>query len=562
MKKNIKIAQIGTFDVENYGDLLFPVLLKKVFKDYTIDLFSPKGGKKPFEEDTIVYPLSKLDEMCNENNYDALIIGGGDLIRLDNQVAKTYKKSYDSALSLWLLPCVLGKKYNIPVIFNAPGVPYYFDLNQEKMIKTILKNVDYISVRDEESKKVLQRSGIKNINVVPDTILCIDEFITKEDNIKIKDELVYKKMIPKIDNYIVVQHNKSNINNNLYIKEINKLIKLITEKYKYNVLLLPIGYVHNDIDFLDKIYNKNNKKVFIVKKKLTPEEMLSVLSCSKGYVGTSMHGAVTSYVYKNPIMIINVKKLVKIGGILEQMNAKNNQIKNIYDICDVFEQHFFNSYNESTHNNIKQKINSHFLSMKKIIEKENVTYDYNYERDLLLTSFEELTKYDEKHYDFANIYFDYGEDFKEEQKITVPIVKKEKNEIEFIIPKNAINIRIDLIEGKYQRLDYFNVRINDNETKYNVLESLYTNNKYYFTTTDPKVIIPVDDDSDYKKAKVEFLGEILEYDNFDSFMKSIYSDFEKIENENYSLKYKINNKMKYKTKYLIKRIIKKIIKKN
>ncbi|MBO5530354.1 MAG: polysaccharide pyruvyl transferase family protein [Bacilli bacterium] len=284
MNKKYKVAQIGTFDVENYGDLLFPVLFKYRFSNYDIDLFSPMGGKKPFEEKTIVYSLNDLDKMCSEKKYDALIIGGGDLIRLDNQVANVYKKSYVSSLSLWLLPIVLGKKYNIPVVFNSPGVPYYFDLNQEKIIKTIMNSVDYISVRDRESKKILERAGIKNVNVVPDTILCIDKYITKSDNEKIKNQLIKDKKIPDVDNYIVIQHNKSNINNKLYIKEIKKLIDLIIKKYKYNVLLLPIGYVHNDIDFLNNIYNEKNKNLYIVKNKLTPEEMLSVLSCSKGYV--------------------------------------------------------------------------------------------------------------------------------------------------------------------------------------------------------------------------------------------------------------------------------------
>ena len=38
-----KIAQIGTFDVENFGDLLFANILEKNFAEYDIDLFSPRG---------------------------------------------------------------------------------------------------------------------------------------------------------------------------------------------------------------------------------------------------------------------------------------------------------------------------------------------------------------------------------------------------------------------------------------------------------------------------------------------------------------------------------------
>lgn len=561
MNKKYRVAQIGTFDVENYGDLLFPVLFKYRFSDYDIDLFSTKGGKKPFEKNTIVYSLDDLDKMCLEKKYDALVIGGGDLIRLDNQVANVYKKSYVSSLSLWLLPIVLGKKYNIPVVFNSPGVPYYFDLNQEKIIKTIMNSVDYISVRDRESKKILERAGIKNVNVVPDTILCIDKYITKSDNEKIKNQLIKDKKIPDVDNYIVIQHNKSNINNKLYIKEIKKLIDLIIKKYKYNVLLLPIGYVHNDIDFLNNIYNEKNKNLYIVKNKLTPEEMLSVLSCSKGYVGTSMHGAVTTYVYGNPIMIINVKKLVKIGGILEQINCKKSEVNNIYDLCSKFEKNFFDSYNGENHKKVKKGIENHFKIINNNVEKD-VKPIINYERDVLLTAIEELSKYNETTYDFGNIYFDYGNGFNEEEKIVVPITKSDNYKLSFDIPSNALSIRIDLIEGKYQKINMFDIKVNNEELNGEFLESLNINDSYYFKTTDPKIIVKLNDNSSNKKAVIIFDGVILGNDSTDNYMDSIFNDLESIASENYSLKYNIENKMKYKAKYKIKKFLKKIIRKS
>ena len=52
MKTIYRIAQIGTFDLENYGDLLFPVILenelKKRIQNVEIVLFSPIGGNMPF----------------------------------------------------------------------------------------------------------------------------------------------------------------------------------------------------------------------------------------------------------------------------------------------------------------------------------------------------------------------------------------------------------------------------------------------------------------------------------------------------------------------------------
>ena len=50
--KEYNVAQIGSFDVENYGDLLFPTVLEeelsKRIKIKELFLFSPNGGKRPF----------------------------------------------------------------------------------------------------------------------------------------------------------------------------------------------------------------------------------------------------------------------------------------------------------------------------------------------------------------------------------------------------------------------------------------------------------------------------------------------------------------------------------
>ena len=46
--KEYNVAQIGSFDVENYGDLLFPTVLEeelsKRIKIKELFLFSPNGG--------------------------------------------------------------------------------------------------------------------------------------------------------------------------------------------------------------------------------------------------------------------------------------------------------------------------------------------------------------------------------------------------------------------------------------------------------------------------------------------------------------------------------------
>ena len=39
-----RIAQIGTFDIENFGDLLFPTMIAHIFSEDMIDIFSIGGN--------------------------------------------------------------------------------------------------------------------------------------------------------------------------------------------------------------------------------------------------------------------------------------------------------------------------------------------------------------------------------------------------------------------------------------------------------------------------------------------------------------------------------------
>lgn len=64
-----RIAQIGTFDIENFGDLLFPTMIAHIFSEDMIDIFSIGGNcTKPFEDSINVYPVSELENMhCSKS---------------------------------------------------------------------------------------------------------------------------------------------------------------------------------------------------------------------------------------------------------------------------------------------------------------------------------------------------------------------------------------------------------------------------------------------------------------------------------------------------------------
>ena len=93
-----RISQLGTFDVENYGDLLYPIVLGQLFAT-PIDPYSLLPGDAPLRAGFQTQSISALLESPEPST---LVIGGGDLLRTDaDLIAKHYgRNSRTSSRSL------------------------------------------------------------------------------------------------------------------------------------------------------------------------------------------------------------------------------------------------------------------------------------------------------------------------------------------------------------------------------------------------------------------------------------------------------------------------------
>ena len=387
--KKTKIAQIGAFDVENFGDLLFPEVLKKQLgSDYDIDLFSPLGGKKPFDN-VEVFPVSSLETKIIQNKYKGIIIGGGDLIRTDQKIYiknDVYGYSVDPSLELWAYPIILANKYNIPVMLNSVGITNDFNNSEKFLVKTLLGSVDYISTRDTEGNNTLKKIGIFNVPTVPDTVLTIRDVYSDDELNNNYKSLKTKEIIPQINDYIIFQHNSTNIDDSKYYNNIVNLIKKVSEKHK--VLLMPIGYIHDDDKILNKIAKEKINNVYTIKSgvKLSPKDMLSIIKNSYGYIGTSMHGAVVSYVYEKKILILNSMDSKKLHGFANVISKTNLDVNNSEVLTYVYDNYYDV---QSTNFDLKiyNKIIEQFTNFKEIISNNHEHQSRNLSIVSLIKSF-------------------------------------------------------------------------------------------------------------------------------------------------------------------------------
>ena len=152
MKYNIAIC--GTFNVDNYGDVMFPEIFKKAMLkrglDFELFLISPGNTTdKTMCPNAKVYSISELDSLHKEFGINAIIIGGGALIHYNKIPVKLPGEDDFSAYNIydsWFTPIEYAIRNNIKVLFNLPQIPYTFPEKLKEITANTFKKAQYISL--------------------------------------------------------------------------------------------------------------------------------------------------------------------------------------------------------------------------------------------------------------------------------------------------------------------------------------------------------------------------------------------------------------------------------
>jgi lipopolysaccharide transport system ATP-binding protein len=178
-----QVGLVGTLDVENYGDLLFPLIAQAELAErlgrVQLHCFS-YAGKTAAEWPFPVTSVTELPRLAA--GLDGLLVGGGFLVRFDKQVAPGYgppTPAIHHPTGYWLSPALIALQHGIPLLWNTPGVQYE-DLPAwgDPLMELALSQSSYLAVRDEPSRSALARFVRPDrIAVVPDTAFGIGRLL-------------------------------------------------------------------------------------------------------------------------------------------------------------------------------------------------------------------------------------------------------------------------------------------------------------------------------------------------------------------------------------------------
>ena len=341
------IHHLGTFDVENYGDLLYPIVLCHLLltRDPSLRIrqYSLLPGEAPHGAGFETHAIRDLF-LNSPGEPLRLVIGGGDILRTDwNNLARHYGRhsritrgwlrhsigtaglfgyrmrqrlprqdaadfyarrfkarwmDYPAAGPFLITPEALPS--STVVHYVSCGVPHLFRAVDEDAVKQALDGGRSIYLRDQQSAEKLRTTGVScKIHVAPDlAVLLSDQFDHATE--ALRGRQILSKMGLLGDRPVLCF--QSQPYPGFSTEEINDQLQRYRERAGADVVLLPLGYCHGDHEFLQRLAAQSGGTC-----KYAPVDSIfdaiSIIAASDVFVGTSLHGNITAFSYGIPHLL-------------------------------------------------------------------------------------------------------------------------------------------------------------------------------------------------------------------------------------------------------------------
>jgi polysaccharide pyruvyl transferase WcaK-like protein len=320
--EDMRIAHFGTFDVENYGDLLFPLVLERRLSDVCDDFVhvSPVGSA-PVWQDCV--PAIGFEEFLREApEVDGLVIGGGQILRASPTPLEIYDRGgvapFVAYPSLWLGAAYIAARDDLPLCWNAPGVPAPFDSAAARFVRWTGSVTELASVRDLESRRLLERAGVEvQMRIVPDTAVEVSR-LWKEEEISSAYEDAFAHRRRDVPERTLAFH----VNARLAGEDVSVVaghIDSICGKLEATPVLLAIGPSHGDVETQRAVAGEMCSDPLLVDRPRSLREVAACIARSELYVGSSLHGMITSCSFGRRCILISAREDHKYGGFLDHL---------------------------------------------------------------------------------------------------------------------------------------------------------------------------------------------------------------------------------------------------
>lgn len=371
-KKLNKVAVLGPHDRMNYGDFLFPLMLefaltKRFNKEISLKKYSLVESDFRSLGAFRSNNFRELNKHINNKELDVVIVAGGECLsakwnNLYSYISSLYNyfyqiKSLRNNRILRNIPkFLLGGKTEHPFIINNKN--YKNDIKViyhavgggtglNKNFINIIRNSLLVGLRENISYNNIYTGSNENIYLVPDSAIIISDVYKKEDLVRLVE-----------GDYIFFQLSNYKYQNNF--EEILDQLKKILET-GIKLILCPIGTAkgHDDNVILQKLYNSLDycNQVIFFNNQLSIKDIANLIAFSKIYIGTSLHGVITSMSYGIPYIALNPNQ-IKLKSFLNTWSIEELNI-----VIDT--NKFYLEYERIVKADLTQRISNNTIVLKK-----------------------------------------------------------------------------------------------------------------------------------------------------------------------------------------------------
>ncbi len=182
----MRIGVFGTFDVGNFGDVLFPIVTEHMFKSIDPNIEVERYSlRRKHAADWFydVYPVQDLQARIAD--LDLILVGGGHIFHANHLMQQGYvptDPSIPHPFGFWWLPLVAGHHCGIPTACHAVSVDPSFPRWSQPLLADAGKAITFPNARDHLSQDRIKNWGATNpVEVIPDSVFSINTMITRGD---------------------------------------------------------------------------------------------------------------------------------------------------------------------------------------------------------------------------------------------------------------------------------------------------------------------------------------------------------------------------------------------
>lgn len=342
-----ELWQYATTDVENFGDVLYPILLRQFMEHDGQPLGGVYGftaGDAPLRAPFKVEAIRSLfsGDLCKRR----LIIGGGDILRTDDEAVARHYSTVRVEAAPTSLAELLARQQSTPAqrfreqymppgigafllspaqcssieatAYFSVGVPFEFQAHERDRICAVLDAARHIYLRDEISAQKLRNAGVaRDLDIAPDFAIGVERFFPASSLRKRAEELLTASQLVADQSYLCFQCSAASLP---FWRLILEQLQAFAAADSLQIALLPLGPCHYDPIVLSKIETESGGRFKIVPA-TSVEDMLAILAHATLFAGVSMHGNICARSYGVPHLFGPLLGVDKIEGAMQMLDV-------------------------------------------------------------------------------------------------------------------------------------------------------------------------------------------------------------------------------------------------